>query len=185
MLVALSNFMALAMRNANVARFARRLPFLVGGLLLLASAWPSLDLNFQRFTDDSHPYVYVQTYEEIDTAVRPLLEKANQDPRFYHAPGSLFLESYYPLPWILGDFEAVGYHDAKAVPDVLDAAFILCEEDNLEEVQAALAGAYYKREFRLRSGMGPCFAFFRHEDFKDQFEGGPDVIGTSRRDIAQ
>jgi uncharacterized protein (TIGR03663 family) len=169
--------------GAMLGKLAVGIRYLMAGLLIAASLPPMVRLNFQTFDDDSEPYVYVQTYAEIDNAVGPLLKKAADDPRFYHAPGKIFLESYYPIPWILGDFTGVGYFKELDVPEAMDPAFVLCSVDNAEAVQAALLGNYYRRDFRLRSGMEDGVAFFRYDDFRDFFGGTPDVSGGATKEI--
>lgn len=142
-------------------------------LLVLASLPASLDLNFRRFTDETHPYVYVQTYRDMDRFTEPLLEKARRDPRFFHASGKFFLESYYPLPWILGDFTAIGYYGETEIPETMHPAFALCSKKQAPRVEKALEGDYWRREFRLRSGVTDCVAFFRKEDFQGILEDEP------------
>lgn len=169
--------------GAMIEKLPVRFRYLATGLLIAASLPAMIHLNFDKFDDDSEPYVYVQTYSEIDNAMGPLLKKAAADPRFYHAPGKIFLESYYPIPWILGDFTAVGYFKELEVPEAMDPAFVLCSIENAETVQAALLGNYYRRDFKLRSGMKDGVAFFRYEDFQDIFGGRPDVIGAAKQDV--
>ncbi len=169
--------------GAMIEKLPGRIRFVAAGLLIAACLPPMARVNFDTFDDDSEPYVYVQTYSEINNAVGPLLKKAEEDPRFYHAPGKIFLESYYPIPWILGDFRAVGYHKESEVPEAMDPAFVLCSVDNAETIQAALLGKYYRRDFKLRSGMKDGVAFFRYEDFKEFFGGNADVIGAARESV--
>ncbi len=168
--------------GAIIEKLPIRIRYLAAGLLIVASLPPMARLNFEKFDDDAEPYVYVQTYSEIDNAVGPLLKKAAADSGFYHAPGKIFLESYYPLPWILGDFTAVGYFKEGEVPETIDSAFIFCSVENAEAVQAALVGKYYRRDFKLRSGTEDGVAFFRYEDFQEFYGGTPNVIGAARPD---
>jgi len=139
----------------------------------------SVRLNFFRFADDSEPYVYVQTYPEIDVAIGPPLRKAAADPAFYHAKGAVILESYYPLPWILGDFTRIGYHAKNAVPENITSSFVITSGDAADAVQANLSGNYYRKKFRLRSGVDDCVVFFRADDFAEMLGGRPDVIGSA------
>lgn len=162
---------------------ARRIPaparIPVWCLLLSASLWFSIHLNFLRYDHDDEPYAYVQTYRQIHAATGPILARAAADPRSLDEPAAIILESYYPLPWILGDFTAIGYHEEDDFPGSLDAAFILTSAEAEPAVQAALRGPYYRREFRLRSGVDQCVAFFRHPEFEAFFEGPPDLVGTA------
>lgn len=143
----------------------------VGGIVL------ATPLNFTNFDDDDEPYVYVQTYKEIDNAIGPLLMQAAKDPTTFNKSGVIVLSSYYPLPWILGDFTKVGYFELSNLPAQIDAAFVLTEADSSPDVESRLKGAYFRKGFKLRSGMGDCVAYFRADDFRDHFPGSPDLIG--------
>ena len=75
------------------------------------SAALSIWLNFYRFANQDEPYVYVQTFSDIEILTKPLLKMAERDSRYYHVRGHILLESYYPLPWMLGDFTQLGYYN--------------------------------------------------------------------------
>lgn len=146
--------------------------------------WASVDLNYRKFDDENEPYVYVQTFREVADGINPPLELARRDPRFRHQPGAIVMGSYYPLPWIFGDFTSVGYYTGESVPAQLDSAFVLADESLADKVQSALVDDYYRRPFRLRSGADKCVAFFRVREFSPLFDGAPpDVLGN--RDAAR
>jgi len=154
------------------------LVFLLVGSLLAVSLGMSIRLSFFHNTDQKEPYVYVQTYPEIETLTRPLLEMAKQDPRNYHLCGQSVLESYYPLPWILGDFTRIGYFNPKEPPATFDGDFIVVEKSKAAEVEPKLAGSYYKRTFRLRDAQEECVVYFRTEPFREWFKGAaPEITG--------
>lgn len=139
-------------------------------LLIGWSGFAGIRLNFFRYVDFSEPYVYVQTSPEIETLVRPLREAAERDPRSHEAQGAVLLESYYPLPWVLGDFTRIGYYGAHETdpdnwPAILDHAFIVIEKEKIDEALPRLRGDYVEREFLLRDGMKTCVAFFRRDLF--------------------
>ena len=136
----------------------------------------ALRLNFFQFTNEKEPYVYVQTYPEIETLTKPLLEMAAKDPRAYHLRGQSVLESYYPLPWILGDFTDIGYFNTKAPPAVFDGDFVLAEKGEAAEVEPKLIGPYYKRTFRLRDAQEECVVYFREKPFRDWCQGAAPEI---------
>lgn len=155
----------------------KKLRLLASIVLLTASLIASIRLNFFHFTDEKEPYVYVQTHQDIKTFTEPLEKKVQADPTFYSAKGLVLLDSYYPIPWILGDYSSVGYYDSAKEPEKINAAFILCEKEKADRVEAKLVGQYYRREFRLRDGMGPCYVYFNAKDFRDFFPEPPDIIG--------
>jgi hypothetical protein len=120
----------------------------------------SLRLNFRAYENDAEPYVYVQTYQSIGQCTAPLLDLAAADPRVYATPGAVYLESYYPLPWMLGDFTQIGYHNGK-IPDPLPPArFHLVEIERAAPLREKLGPAFEEIRFKLRSGMDECSVFF-------------------------
>ncbi len=155
--------------------FSFRKIFLLGFLSLpiLVSLFICVRLNFFHATDEKEPYVYVQTYPEIRIFTDPPLALARKDSRNYNLRGMILLESYYPIPWILGDFLHVGYyHKPNQWPKVVDADFIATLNSEAPEVEKRMHEPYYKRNFRLRSGMKDCVAYFRAAPFH-QFFGKP------------
>lgn len=129
------------------------------------SAALAIRLNFFEPTNHREPYVYVQTDAEIRLLTGPLLEAAREDPAFRHRKGQVLLESYYPLPWILGDFTSLGYFKKGAWPERLDGVFVVTEISNAEEVRGRLEGDYIERRFKLRDAQEECIVFFRKDLF--------------------
>ncbi len=158
----------------------RWLPWIVVAPLIAASAIFCWRLNFQKFFDDSEPYVYVQTYPEIETFTGPLLSLAMEDPRQYHMSGLILLDSYYPLPWMLGDFTRVGYYNKDQSPADWNAGFIAVEKKREGEVESHLTQPYFKRSFHLRSAQDECTAYFSAELFKNRFDGEPEFRPAAR-----
>ena len=134
-------------------------------------------LNFFRYEDDHEPYVYVQTRREMDKLTRHLLALAAADPRRVHTRGAIYLESYYPLPWTLGDFPHIGYYGGK-IPDPLpaDVAFHVVEADKADAIRAQLGAGYHEVRFALRSGLDQCVAFI-----KDELHGAMENAARLRR----
>ncbi len=138
----------------------------ITALAFLASLFLCIRLNFFRATDEREPYVYVQTYPEIRVFTDPPIALAHKNPRNYGLRGMVLLESYYPIPWILGDFPHIGYyHKLSQWPKTIDADFIVTLDSNAPEVEKRLHQSYYKKRFRLRSGMKDCIAYFRTDVF--------------------
>ncbi len=138
---------------------------------LAASTFLAARLNFYRFTNEGEPYVYVQTFPDIQTLTKPLLDMAAKDSRYYHVQGHILLESYYPLPWMLGDFTRIGYYKKDEPPEHLDADFVVAEVSQMEKTEAALTGEYYKRQFRLRDSQEECVVYFGKRPFDEWFKG--------------
>lgn len=129
--------------------------------LLAISFLTALRLNFRDYDNNKEPYVYVQTFRDIRTFTNPLLDAARHDERLYHARGLILLESYFPLPWLLGDFPNVAYYGAKNWPQTLDADFIAVDQSRTPDARQKLAGDYHQFTFHLRDAQEPSIAFFR------------------------
>ena len=86
--------------------------------------------------------------------------------------GLILLSSYFPIPWVLGDFPNIGYFTKDdSWPEKIDADFIAVERDKAHDLEKRLRDRYFKADFRLRDGMDVCRAYFRYETFRDIFPG--------------
>ena len=136
-------------------------------ILLGDSLFSTLRLNFRHFADPKEPYVYVQTMPEIVIVTEPVLALAHHDPRNYAMGGQIILDSYYPLPWIFGDFTRIGYYDK--IPEVLDGAFIVALSSQQKAIEDLLKAPYLRRHFHLRDSMDESTVWFKESLFHDWF----------------
>ncbi len=148
-------------------RWMRWLGVALCSLLLALSLETTLRLNFWHFADPKEPYVYVQTMPEIAILTEPVLSVARHDPRKYSMEGEIVLDSYYPLPWIFGDFMRIGYYDK--VPAMLDGDFIVALSSQQKAVEDLLKEPYLRRRFHLRDSMDECTVWFKESLFHDWF----------------
>jgi len=156
-----------ALLQEVVTKTSHRLLWLLALPLLAASLYSTIRLNFFQFTDDREPYVYVQTYEDIDLLTSPLLAAAESDPHGYQLEGAILLDSYYPLPWILGDFTRVGYFKGTQNPAQWNYDFLVIETKRTPEIEPQLTRPYFKIPFRLRSGQDACTAYLATDRFSN------------------
>lgn len=149
--------------GAAVAAAGFRSARVAGAALLAVSLAMTIRLNFFRYEDAAEPYVYVQTHGDMALFTGPLRDLVAADPRRALTHGAIYLESYYPLPWVLGDFPNLGYFGK--VPEELpgDVSFHVVEGAKADEVRNRLGPGYREVRFRLRSGVDDCVAFFRTE----------------------
>jgi uncharacterized protein (TIGR03663 family) len=148
------------------------------GILLCLSLGRSVWLNYFRCSSPTEPYAYVQTYNDIFKLTNPLLKLAKQNPAYYHLTGHLIRSSTYPLPWMLGDFDRVGYYEGGNMPANVDGDFILVQQDKIKGVEAKLKGKYYTDTVTIRNYQDPSKLYFKAEVFKDFFPGKtPDFVG--------
>src|SRR6266481_6375305 len=150
------------------------------GVLLSISLASSIWLNYFRCSSPDEPYAYVQTYNDMFKLTKPLLKLAKRDPSNYHLTGHLIRSSIYPLPWVLGDFDRVGYYEGGNMPGNLDGDFLMVQQDKIKDVESKLKGTYYTDMMTLRNYQDPSKIFFSAKVFKDVFPGkAPDFDGSA------
>jgi hypothetical protein len=161
-----------------VSKTHRRALWWLVAPLLAGSLYYCVRLNFFVFTDDSEPYVYVQTYEDINGLTKPVLQVAKSNPAGYQMEGAIMLDSYYPLPWIFGDFTCIGYFNKNHQPSRWNYDFIVIDSSQESEIEPKLSRAYLKIPFRLRSGQEPCTAYLAADKFEQVVGRKPDIVPT-------
>src|SRR5438309_1779961 len=148
------------------------------GVLLCISLGSSVWLNYFRCSSPDEPYAYVQTYNDIFKLTEPLLTLAKRNPAYYHLTGHLIRTSTYPLPWMLGDFDRVGYYEGGNMQGNVDGDFILVQQDKIKDVESKLKGKYYTDTVTIRNYQDPSKLYFKAEVFKEFFPGkAPDFAG--------
>jgi uncharacterized protein (TIGR03663 family) len=145
--------------GAAVAAARRRWTDVLAALVLAASLTQAIRLNFFRFEADDEPYVYVQTYRAMGKFTAPLLELAAADPRQHLMAGAIYLESYYPLPWVLGSFPNIGYHGGEIPAELPDAQFHVIEAEKADVLRTRLGPGHEELRFQVRSGVDDCVVF--------------------------
>jgi uncharacterized protein (TIGR03663 family) len=159
--------------------WAGQAPAFLGSMCVALSMMWSTRLNFMNYDDKDEPYVYVQTSRQIHQLLDPVFTFAARDPVGEDINGLFILESYYPLPWILGDYTRIVYANDNSWPTVIASDFIAAEKSKADRVERMLAEPYYRREFRLRDAQEDCVAWFRVSKFHDQLDGEL-IVGPSK-----
>jgi uncharacterized protein (TIGR03663 family) len=88
---------------------------LIIGIMLLAVAvggYKTVDLNFFNYDNDAQSYVYVYAHTRREmlalvAEVEKVAERTKQGPK---TGITIVSPDYWPLPWYLRDYTAVGYH---------------------------------------------------------------------------
>lgn len=168
-----------------LATHLNRIVAVVAGTLLFGQAgWRSYKVNFVNFDNPKEMYVYVQTFRDYQKFTEPILDKAAQDPsQKKQLKGLILLSSYFPIPWVLGDFPNIAYYNRDDHwPAQLDTDFIAVEQAQASAVEARLKDKYFVVDFRLRDGMSDCVGYFRYSTFKDIFpDQAPDFDPSQPR----
>lgn len=127
--------------------------WVIGASVALLLAWSgsvAWKLNFRDYTDDTEPYVYVQTTTDINQLLLPVEKLAKRDPVHYQIRGHFLLTERYPFVWELADFPQIDFADPDDVPENPDADFLVVEESGVDKLEAALHLEYYKIPIRIR-----------------------------------
>jgi len=138
---------------------------LLAAISLSGSLLRSLRLNFRHFADPAEPYVYVQTLPEIRRFTDPVLGLLGEDPGNRSMTGEIILESYYPVPWILGEIPGIGYYGKESMPSKLDGDFVVALTADSRKIEERLGEPYLRIPFRLRDSMDECTVWFRESRF--------------------
>jgi len=164
-------FLGAALLEFIAKQLGRLVAVLVALPLFAHAAWKSYDLNFVKFDNAKERYVYVQTFRDYRTFVDPILEKGAKNPASKtKLSGLVLLSSYFPIPWVLGEFPNIGYYNTdSAWPQEPDADFIVVDEEKADKLEKGLKDRYFTKDFRLRDGMDECRAYFRYDTFRDIF----------------
>src|SRR5438067_399010 len=163
-----------------------RIAYRTIAVILCVSLGSSIWLNYFRCSSPDEPYAYVQTYNDIFKLTKPLLKLARRDPVYYHLTGHLIRSSVYPLPWMLGDFDRVGYYEGGNMPANLDGDFLLVQQDKIKDVESKLKGAYYTDTLTIRNYQDLSKVYFSAKVFKEVFPGKtPDFIAKPQPQQAQ
>lgn len=147
----------------------RNLAIGCAAMILIVSLLPTITLNYYNYTDEDEPYVYVQTFTDINKLIDPLMQLVKANPANYHLVGHILVSSYHPLPWLLGDFTKIGYYEENSKPDTVDADFLLVEKERVPEIEPSLEQDYFTEEVRLRSAQEPSKLYLSYETFKTLF----------------
>lgn len=166
--------------GAVVAMGCRRFGFplgLLAGTLLAANLCDAIVLNFVHFTDPTEPYVYVQTFDDVNKLMNPLNKLVALNPGNYQLAGHIVMDSYHPIPWLLGDFPNIGYYEDDNTPQAMDADFLLVEDTRIDEIETGLRDQYFTDSVKLRDAEDTSRLYLSVRKFRVLFPGRkPDFV---------
>ena len=178
-----------AISELSKRRSLRIAPAILAVVLLAGSLLFTLRLNFRHFTDPKEPYVYVQTQPGMAVVTEPVLGLAARDPRNHAMSGEVLIESYYPLPWIFGEFTGIGYYGKDHDVKELKGDFIIAMSAEKAAVEKKLREPYLRQSFQLRDSMEECTVWFRESLFASWFaekgHGNPERVLPASKSAAK
>jgi uncharacterized protein (TIGR03663 family) len=110
-------------------------------LALAISGYKTVDLNFFNYDNDSEAYVYVYAHSRREMlAMMDEIERvAERTTRGTKTGITIVSPEYWPLPWYLRDYTAVGYHGRMTSST---EPMIIAREDQGAEVQTTFGESY-------------------------------------------
>jgi uncharacterized protein (TIGR03663 family) len=126
-----------------------RVPAVLMSLSLIWSGYQTIDLNFFNYDNDNEYYVYVYAHTRRETL--KLLDDINsiaqRSPEGTHIGITIVSPDYWPLPWYLRNYNAVGYFGRMAPSK---EKMIIASESQRAEVQTTFGELYVQ----VPSGSG-------------------------------
>ncbi len=144
---------------------------LISALIFICSLVSCRQLNFINYANKNEPYVYVQTFPDINNVSQPILQLVKENPAYYNLKGVVLHSSEWPLPWILGDFKRIFYYKSLLDAPTYNVDFLFIESKYIKEVEKELNGDYFTRVIKLRDAQGFSKAYFSYPLFKSVFPG--------------
>jgi len=163
---------------AEVAAYGKKIRTIaLTALILLATSEGALAarLTFFHCSDEKEPYVYVQTYPEIERVMEKLKALVKEDLNNYHMNIKVFKEDTWPIPWLIADFTHVDWM-GHGMGASADAPLIMADLNMRSQIEAHLAKPYYYMIFRLRSSQDESIFFFDSDKFKKFFDNSSPIF---------
>jgi hypothetical protein len=150
---------------------------ILAATVLAANLCDMVALNFFHYTDAKEPYVYVQTFNDVNYLMDPLNALVAQNPANHQLNGYILMDSYHPLPWLLGDFPNIGYYDNDTKPPTPDADFLMVDESRIDDVENTLRDSYFTTMLTLRDAQDASKLYLNVKKFQSIFPGRkPDFV---------
>jgi uncharacterized protein (TIGR03663 family) len=122
----------------------------LGSVLGIFTLFGTLELNFRHFADETEPYVYVQTRDDINKLLVPLRMLAARDERNFFITGHILAPEQHPLLWLLADFPRIDFPALDQVPDPVDADVLLVDDTLTDSVEPNLHFNYFREPLKMR-----------------------------------
>ncbi len=128
----------------------------LGGLLLAFAVgilgYQTYDLNFQRYDDDSMPYVYAHTRRDFLDLIKQIEYYADKSGKGKDASIEIVSPDYWSMPWYLRDYPKTVFH--ARFFDTNTAEMIVASKAQKDDLAQRYGGNYkYVGTYPLRPGV--------------------------------
>ena len=129
---------------------------ILGGLSLATATvilgYQTYDLNFQKYDDDSMPYVYAHTRRGFLDLINKIEYYADKSGRGKEASIEVISPDYWSMPWYMRDYPKAIFHGRFA--DANTSEMIVASEAQKDELIERYAAHYkYAGTYPLRPGV--------------------------------
>jgi len=129
---------------------------IAGGALTIVTVgvlgYQTYDLNFQRYDDDTMPYVYAHTTRGFHNLINEIERYAEKSGKGKNASVEIVSSDYWSMPWYLREYPKAVFHGNLF--DTKTAEMIVASEKQKEELNKRYAAHYkYAGTFPLRPGV--------------------------------
>ncbi len=129
---------------------------IAGGVLTIIAVgvlgYQTYDLNFQKYDDDSMPYVYAHTTRGFHNLINEIERYAEKSGKGKDASVEIVSPDYWPMPWYLHEYPKAVFHGNLI--DTNTAEIIVASEKQKGELNKRYATQYkYAGTFPLRPGV--------------------------------
>ncbi|HJQ69027.1 MAG TPA: flippase activity-associated protein Agl23 [Blastocatellia bacterium] len=132
------------------------------GIIICATLYETIRLNYLEYDDNSHPYVYAHTHRDFLSLTNEVSKLANNSAAGLDTAITITSSEYWPLPWYLRDYKQVAYLEQVRG---LTGTIVIGSEDQESELRAALGDRYERiGSYVLRPGYNLILYALRDKD---------------------
>ncbi len=129
---------------------------ILGGILTIFAVgilgYQTYDLNFQKYDDDSMPYVYAHTKRGFLDLIKKIEYYADKSGKGKNASVEIISPDYWSMPWYMRDYPKAIFHGNFA--DANTSEMIVASEAQKDELSGRYAAHYkYAGTYPLRPGV--------------------------------
>ncbi len=124
------------------------------------------DSVYRHPLDMTHPYVYVNSTDDLKTLQEYILLQARRNPELLEQLVQVGMAEQWPWPWVLHSFKNLSYHQCgKYINE--NALIYFCDLKDHLTVDLALHGPYWKIKKSLRQTREPSVIYLKKSAFPE------------------
>lgn len=152
------------------------LAYVTASLLIAASAWSAVRINYLHPADPGEPYVYTHSDPSIQQLTAHIERACARHPEYKNMRIVVATQQTWPLPWTLSDYPELHFDPYKAGKTVSGDVLIVDIQDR-KMVEAKLEAPYYRISGKLRDAYNDILYYYKEARFKDTWQGAGTLIG--------